>query len=361
MFIEKGVCNLRTLLGIKLKEEIFKKRNLIMLLIIPLVITYISWFLNDNSRDSFKVYNVAIIDYDRTEYSSDLIKRIKEYKEIELAIEEDLEDSIRSLAKGKYDVVYEIKKGYEKNILDGDFYDVLVSHKEVNSTAVKWLNDQISLLVVRDWLYVDTFNSVSSLDSNLTKEEFKEKFEENIAKNKILSLEIHKTNAVENISEEEQELTGNYIFKFLWSSIILFFIISFGKKLIDDREKGIILRFELSGLSKTKYYITNFILSLLSSVVPYTISYFIIVYIGYQDMISFFMDIILTIIYIAITWIIIMLIGLIFKSKKSYNLASQIFLLVSMIFGTGLLNKMSIMISHISYFFPLEWYIKLTS
>jgi len=303
------------------------------------------------------MYSVGIIDYDKTEFSSSLIKKMKEYSEIELVIEENLEQSMKKLARGKYDVVYEVKEGYQNKILSGEFYDILVSHKEVNSIAVKWINDQISLLVVRDWLYVDAFSRIRSLDPSFKEIEFKQKFEAAMADNKILSLEIHKINEEEGVSRRDEESMGSYIFKVLWGSIMLFFVISFGKKIVDDREKGIIVRLELSGLARTEYYITNSILPLLSSIIPFTVSYILMGYFNFKNIGVFFMDMLLTIMYIIITWIFILLIGFIFNSKKSYNLASQVFLLVSIILGTGLLEGMSQIIKYISWIFPFKWYI----
>ncbi len=340
---------------------ISSKRNIVMLLIIPLVITYICTYLDDESRDSLKVYNAAVIDYDKTERSSTLIEKIKGYNEIELSTEENLEESIKKLVRGKYDVVYEIKDGYEDKILNGEFTDILVSHKEVNSTAIRWLNDQISLLVVRNWLYVDALNRVRSLDSDYSEVEFNEKFEAAMADNKILSLKIHEISNKENVLGEDREPIGSYTFKLLWASIILFFVMGFGKKIIDDKKRGIITRLELSGISKMKYYITNFIITLLSSIIPYTISYFLMGYINLNNISGFFMNILFTILYIIFTWIMILCLVFISDSKKSYSLASQVFLLVSIIAETGLLNSTSIISDYVSWIFPLKWYVEFIS
>ncbi|SHK33176.1 ABC transporter permease [Paramaledivibacter caminithermalis] len=346
---------MKTLLRIKIKEQFFKKSNIIMLLIIPLVIAYICICFNKETRDPSKVYSAAIIDHDKSEFSFSFINNMKEYREIDLYIQQDIEESLRRLSRGKYDVVYEIKDGFQSKILMGEFDDILISHKEVNSTAVKWLNDQVSLIVVRKWLYVDVLSRIHSLDPDFKEEEFKERFKEAMTNNKILSLKITNINNESGILEDS-ETKDNFVFKILWGTIIIFFIISFGKKTVDDRERGIITRLELCGLNKLQYYVTNLLLLMLNIMIPFTISYFIVGFFSLQSIISFINVILFTIFYTICTWLIIILIGLIFNSKKSYGLASQVYLLVSMILGSELLDGMSRLINYASWLFPIKWY-----
>lgn len=347
---------MRSFLSICIKEQLLKKRNLIMLLIIPLLITYICTYFENVSRAPSKVYNIGIIDHDKTELSSSLIMKIKEHNEISLSIEQDLDKSLKKLFRGKYDVVYEIKSGFQKKIQNREFDDILISHKEVNSTTVKWLNDQISLIVVRDWLYVDGLSRIRSLISDYNEEEYRQKFESVLADNKILSLKVHKISS-EEVKQEEKESKGSSAFKILWASIILFVLISFGKKVVEDREKGIIVRLALSGISKIKYYITGLIIQVINVIIPFVISYFMMCHFNIKTINGFFITLLLTIGYTISTTIIIIMIGYLFNTKRSYNFASQVFFLISIIFGTGLVSGMFKSIDFISWLLPLKWYI----
>lgn len=346
---------MRTLLCIKIKEQLLKKRNLIMLFIIPLVITFICTYLDTEARDPSKVYSVAIIDHDKSEFSSSLISNMKEYGEIELSNTEDLEDSLRRLARGKYDVVYEIKEGFQNKIVSREFDDILVSHKEVSSTAVKWLNDQVSLIVVRKWLYVDALSRIRNLDPNFREEEFKKRFEESMINNKILSLKIQNINN-ESYILDDNETNGVIAFKTLWASTIIFLIISFGKRIVDDREKGIIVRLELSGFKKLEYYISSLILVLLNTITPFIISYFMMGYFDFEGIMGFTITVLFTMVYIICTWLVVLFIGFVFSSKKSYSFASQVYLLISIILGTGLLVGMYKVLDNISWLLPVKWY-----
>ena len=64
-----------------------------MLLVIPIIISFICIYFEHDSRDTTKVYNVCIIDHDRTEMSTSLIEKIKNINEISLFVEHDLEKS----------------------------------------------------------------------------------------------------------------------------------------------------------------------------------------------------------------------------------------------------------------------------
>lgn len=345
-----------SLLSIKIKEQLHKKRNLVMLLIIPLLITYICTYLDNEAKNPSKVYSVAVIDHDKTEYSSSLIANMSEYSEIELSILEDLDKSLRRLARGKYDVVYEIKEGFQDKILSREIDDILISHKEVNSTAVKWLNDQISLIVVRKWLYEDALSRIRNLNPDFSEEEFRQRFDEYAIDNKILSLKVHNINNEKSILEVNR-VRDVFPYKVLWASIIIFFVIGFGKKLVDDREKGIIVRLELSGLTRLKYYITSLVLTLLNIIPLFIISYFMMGYFSHKSILNFIIAILSTIIYASCTWLIVLFIGFIFSSKKSYSFASQVYLLISIILGTGLFDGMYKVIDNVSWLFPLKWYI----
>lgn len=347
---------MRALLSIKIKNQLHKKRNLVMLLIIPLVITYICTYIDKEARDPSKVYNVAIIDRDVTELSSSLVRKMEEYSEIELFKEKELEDSLRKLARGKYDVVYEIREGLQRKIQNGEFDDTLTAHKEVNSTAVKWLNDQISLMVVKEWLYLDVFNIIQNLDIEFSEEDFRKKIEESMSSNKILTLDIERIDEGEDEMEVSKTSKAWTSFKILWASIIIFIVISFGKGVVDDRERGIITRLELSGLCKTKYHAVGLIIQIFWIIIPFAISFLILSYFTCERSTGFFFNLLITIFYTIVIWSLIILIGYIFSSKRSYNFASQGFLLISIIFGTEFLSGAIKLIDYLSWIFPIKWY-----
>lgn len=346
------------LLNIKMKSEFFKKKNLVMLIIIPILIAFLCTYLNKQTNDRSGLYSVAIIDYDETQLSSSLIEKMKGYDEIELFVEDDLDKSLRRLLRGSYDVVYEIKKGFQNKITNGEYNDVLVSHKEVNSTTVKWLNDQISLVVIRNWLYTDALSRVRTLDVNFNEDDFKSKFEEALADSKILSMEIKKISRGKKALEENKDSMGGNAFKILWAGIILFVLVGFGKKVVDEREKGIITRHQLSGINKIKYYSTDLIIQILSVVIPFSFSYLSFNYLNDKGMSGFSIGLLLiTITYTILTWIIVLMLGIIFHSKKGYNFASQVFLLASIILGSGLLDGTYRLLDYASWFFPIKWFI----
>ncbi|MCT4565716.1 MAG: ABC transporter permease [Maledivibacter sp.] len=347
---------MNALLKMKIRNEFLTKRNLLMIFIIPLLISFICTYIDGETRSPSKVYSIAIIDHDKTDLSASLIDDIKGYDEIELSIEKDLEKSLRRLSRGKYDAVYEIKEGFHNNIMNRKFDDTLISHKESNSTAVKWINDQISLIVVRKWLYVDAFSRIRDLDSDFNEEEFRKRFEESIDNNRILSLRIEDINNGKGLLTDN-ETKGEIAFKGLWASTIIFLIISFGKMIVDDREKRIIMRLELCGLRKIEYYVSSLILVLLNIIPGFIVSYFTMGYFEQQGIYGFVITVLVTVFYSLCTWLIVVLIGFGFSSKKSYSLASQVYLLISIILGSGLLNGIHRLADYASWILPIKWYI----
>lgn len=346
---------MEVLLRIRTRNQFLKKRNLIMICIIPLLIAFICTYVDKEARNPSKVYSVAIIDHDKTQFSASLVENMKEYDEIELYIHQNLEKSLRILARGKYDVVYEIKDGFQNKIMNREFDEILISHKEINSTAVKWLNDQISLIVVRKWLYVDAFSRIHNLNPDFKEEEFKQRFEESMINNKILSLKIQNISSDTSVLQNS-ESKGIIAFKALWSSTIIFLIISFGKMIVDDREKKIIIRLELSGLRKIEYYISSLVLVLLNIIPAFIISYFIMGYFKIQGMGGFVITVLFNVFYIFCTWLIVVFMGVVFSTKKSYSFASQVYLLISIILGSGLLDRMYRLVDYASWLLPIRWY-----
>ncbi|WDV47473.1 ABC transporter permease [Clostridiaceae bacterium M8S5] len=338
------------LLKYKFKNNLLSRTNILTTIIMIIVIISICGIIK-SYQTSTLLYKVAVIDNDNTPTSSELIDDIIAYKQIDVTIEEDKEKSMIKLSRGNYDVVYEIKDGFEDKIKKGKFDNILVANKESTSLGVKWVNDKVSLIVLRRWMFSDIYKRIQKVSKDYDREKLEQRFLEDSDKT-ILDVIIHNVNdgKVVEIKNDDKK-----IYKIIWASVILFIIINIGKEIIDDRNNGVITRLEFAGINKIQYYSSYIIYIVIDIIVPFIITYFTLGY--FTSINSFVIDIFITLMYICSTWIILIIITKLFKTKKGYILCLQLYFLISIILGTGILNQAFKLVDNISKFIPMYWYI----
>lgn len=340
------------LLKYKFKSQLISKSNIMALILISVAILAICSVFKE-WHDSKTLFDIAIIDYDNTDMSKDLIDNIKNNKQVNLIVEDDIDKSMRLLSRGKYDVVYEIKKGFQNKLENGEFSNILVANKEVDSTAVKWINDRVSLIVVRSWMLKDIEDRIKKITPDYNMDELRDLFY-NSRENNILDVKIH---SVKNVNIENTSDNSKHIFTIIWGITILFMIINRCKGIVDDNSRGVISRLSFAGIGKLKYYSAYIIASYINIIIPYTITYLILG--NYQSIKQFIVALVSTIVYICCTWIVMIIISRLFTTKKSYMLACQMLFLMSIILGTEMISSIFKFTNVLSKFIPMTWYVKL--
>lgn len=341
------------ILKYRIKAIMTNKIYISIFLAISISLGMISLFIETNSTDK-QVFNISIIDEDETKLSKDLIESITKNLRININIDTNIDKSMVKLIKGKYDAIYQIKEGYEKNLIDKNIKDLIVVHKNVEAVNIDWLSDQIAIMSLKEWIYYDMFDRISLVDDRYTMEKFKEDYSESLESEKIFFL-----NKI-NIRKDNNDVDVKDIplfFNQIWGYAILVFLIVYGKSLIVDLKSGIIDRYEFSGISRTKYYVLDMIIKLVTLFIPYLLSILIVSFALKLGIIVIIRHLLYTLIYIMVSWCIVMLIGRLFKDFKGYAFSCQVFILLSVFYG--LVKPTGGVIAIVGKLLPITWYFNL--
>lgn len=352
------------LLRYKFRNKLFCKTNFISTIIIVVFVIILCNIIKD-FQNTTSLYSVAIIDYDKSKLSKKLINDITLYKQINVTIEKDIKKSKTKLSRKIYDVVYEIKEGFQQKLENNNYDKVIKVHSQSYATEVKWINDRISLLILKEWMFNDILDRVKKVDNNFDKSKLEKIYKEN--NNKLLDVKIHyikneidNNNYNKNVMNNQKSLL-NYrentkVFRIIWASIILFILIKIGKEIIEDRKSRIVIILEFSNISKITYYMSYLLFSIVKILISYILTYCMLGF--FNNFSTFITSIFNTVIYIVLTYIIVIFTTIIIKSKKGYVIFLQLFFLVSIVLSCEIINMLLSTTNTISKLIPMYWYIK---
>ncbi|MCD5414699.1 MAG: ABC transporter permease [Clostridiales bacterium] len=343
---------------IKLKYNLFSYKNLILYLVLVTIISFFSIHISNEEMAEDFLYTVAIVDYDESALSSSFIKELKTSPSIETIVLEDIEGAIQRLTRGNYDVVYEINEGFEEEILAGNFEDIITLHKEIDSLAVAWINDQISIRIVREWIFQDMLLRLNKLDADFDVEALRQEFEKRQEENTLVRINEIIVAGRGTIEEQNINANSKYSFKLMWGVFILYSLMGIGKNMITEKEKGIIKRLGLSNMTVFKYQLNYFVIGLVNVLIPFVISSMIVLNYDIFNLEETAFLIIATILYSIITWFTVMLLIKLTKTKRTYILASQLFLISNILLGSGIIYNLFIVLDILSWAMPLRWYVQ---
>jgi len=343
---------MRNFILIKLKNNLFNYKNLILYLVLITTISFLSIHINNEEMAEDFLYTVAIVDYDESALSSSFIKELKASPSIEVIVLEDIDGATQRLTRGNYDVVYEINKGFEVEILSGNFKDIITLHKEIDSLSVAWINDQISIQIVREWIFQDMLLRLNKLDVDFDVDVLREEFEQRQEESTLVRINEIIVAGRGTIEEKNTNHNSKYAFKLMWGVFILYSLIGIGKNIITEKEKGIIKRLELSSMTVFKYQLSYFIIGLVNVLIPFAISSIIVFNYDIFNLEETIFLIIATVLYSIITWFTVILLIKLTKTKRTYILTSQLFLIANILLGSGIIYNLFIGAM------PLRWYVQ---
>lgn len=351
---------MRNFILIKLKNNLFNYKNLILYLVLITTISFLSIHINNEEMAEDFLYTVAIIDYDESELSSSFIKELKASPSIEVIVLENIDGAIQRLTRGSYDVVYEINRGFEEDILAGNFEDVITLHKEIDSLAVAWINDQISIQIVREWIFQDMLLRLNKLDVDFDVKTLREGFEQRQEESTLVKINEIVVAGGGMIKEKNTKHNSKYAFKLMWGVFILYSLISIGKNIITEKEKGIVKRLEISNMTVFRYQLSYFIIGLVNTLIPFIISSIIVLNYNIFNLGETIFLIIDTVLYSIVTWFAVILLIKLTKTKRTYILTSQLFLIANILLGSGIIYNLFIVSDVLSWAMPLRWYVQNT-
>lgn len=347
---------MRDFVLIKLKHHLCDYKSLLLYLVVILAISFLSIYIHSEEMEKDFLYTVAIIDNDDTELSRQFIKELKTSPSIKTVSLEDARGAIQRLTRGNYDVVYEINSGFEKEILSGNFEGIITMHKEIGSLAVAWINDQISIRIIREWIFQDMKVRLKNVDAEFNVDSLRQEFTKSQEENTLVR--VNEIVMGDSSKIEEQSLSTNslYAFKLMWGIFILYSLLGVGKNMIVEKEKGIIIRLELATMSSKKYQISYFIIASVIVLIPFIISTVVVFKYGVLSHKQVLSVIVVTMIYSLLTWLSVLLLIRLTRMKKTYELGSQLFLIANILLGSGLIHRFFTVTDLLAWLMPLKWY-----
>ncbi|MGV8146139.1 MAG: ABC transporter permease [Alkaliphilus sp.] len=350
---------MRNFILIKLKYHMFDYKNLSICLLVILSISFLSIHIFNEEMEMDFLYTIAIVDNDNTELSRQFIQELKVSPSIEIIVLGDIYGAMQRLTRRQYDVVYEINRGFEKEILTGNFEDIITVHKEIDSLAVAWINDQISIRIVREWIFQDMLLRLNKMDADFDIETLRREFNQRQKENTLVRVNEIAVGSSNRIEEQNQNTNGIYAFKLMWGIFILYSLLGVGKNMITEKEKGIVKRLELSNMSAYKYQFSYFIIALVNVLIPFIISSIIVLNYGVLSYKEVLFLVVATILYSLITWLSVVLLIKLTRIKKTYVLVSQLFLIANIFLGSGIIHKFFIVTDILAWLMPLKWYVQI--
>jgi hypothetical protein len=334
---------------IQLKNKLFGRKNLLIFMAVILLSVGLTYIYHSVGEEN--IYKVGIIDYDQSETSMAFTQLLKNQDEIDLTLETAFDTAQRKLKRGDYHILYTIKNGFEETLMSGEYKDVLGYSKESSMQMTAWLNDFISLKVLKEWAYYDLYNLIDQRSSGqFTLEDYEKAYMENLDNNEIISLEIENLSIKEKPSGEEEK-----IFVSIVSIFMMLVTMSYGKEIISENQMNIVNRLKVSGISELKYLMIKGIILLIYLITILIISAIILIGLGVFKDFTLFKNILAFTCFIAINYMVIILFTKLLKEKGKYLLVTQGYILFSVLMSSDLFKGNLPLVNQVKGFFPLTY------
>lgn len=239
-------------LWIKIGHAIKTPRWWLMVLL-PLIIGLFWGLAGKLDEERGDSYYIGIVDYDQSQRSRSLIATLEAHPSLELIFYEDRASAARALSSKTVLQNYIILNGFQAHINDGVYNDLIEVASMIESPYSEWLNDQISVSVIREWLISDGYQRISDFDSAYPRALYEEAFKKYYAENELLIFnEIYRES---DGLQVDQPSTPYYVKGFSWAWCFYLFIACLGLTRQFYREKhiGLLTRLKLSGVSLYSY------------------------------------------------------------------------------------------------------------
>ena len=335
-------------LVIRLKNKLFGFKNIVISVLLIFLIVSLTYAYSISQKEV--IYNVGIVDEDKSITSNLFIEDLESHKEINLFVFENKIEAMKELKNGKLDIIYEMNLGFENKLKKGDYNDVLSYSKESTMKITSWLNDYIALKVIKNYVYFDIYNLINDkTEVNLDLNEYKKVYKKNYEDNSIIKLNIVDNEKSEYIIDDSKR-----IFVFIIGTIILYISMSYGKEIINEKDRNIIKRLDVSNISLVKYLFIKFIVLLVYLIIPIIISYLILINVNVLDVNGLVIDLIKLVAFMFINYFIVLLFIVFSKEKSKYMIFMQVYILVSMLISSNIFKGTFEFFNKVSLFFPLS-------
>lgn len=336
----------------RLKKDLFGVKNLLAMFGIFVILFFLVYGYFYTSENI--IYAVGVLDHDESDLSKDIVRGLKANEQIRLSLFESQETAKASLKSGSIDVLYEINEDFEKHLKAGNKDRLMKIHKESTMKITAWLNDLVSIRVLKTWAYYDIFNRINNTDNlNLSETDYESLYNEGYVDNQLIDLKI------EGIKEDvEIKSTLKVVFALVSGVLILLMTLFYGKNILHDRKNNIIRRLFVSGYSKALYYRTKVLILILFLLMPIMVAYTSFIFLGLFLMGNGLKNFFLLLSFMMITFIIFMLLGFWLDDEGQYLLVGQTYILLSILFSLQGVSDMFKIVSFVKWLFPLQYLVE---
>jgi ABC-type Na+ efflux pump permease subunit len=331
-----------------MKSRIFGLKNILTILGIIFFVVILTYVYSQSQNNV--IYNVAIMDNDSSISSMSFINDLKNNDEINLFIFSSKDKALDKVKQGNCDILYVINKGFENELKNGSYEGLISYNNESTMKITSWLNDYISLKVLKKWVYYDIYNLINeNFDGEYKELEYSKIYLNNYSDNEIIDLKIENLeNSTITINEDKK------IFILIFGIAIMYVIMSFGKEVINEKDNKIIKRLEVSNISILKYLVVKLLVLLIFLLIPFFCSYLILVSLKILLLQELIIDFIGIILFSIINYMVILLFVVIFKEKNKYVLFTEGYILISILMSSNIFKGTFHLVNKISVFFPLS-------
>lgn len=336
---------MRTLFLFQCKQMFRSKKTPILLLLLSLLLGCLPIFIEKSATDKTKIYSSAIIDNDHSKLSEQLIQDMQSYAQLRVDRCKKEDTALLGLHRGKYDVIYVIREGFEQELLHARMSNLLTAHAKVNTSSVKWVNDQISLRVMRMWSSQDLLKKIQEIRPNYTEDDYAVAYAKRKDSDTLLTLKVHSFDKDSSIIPTDHTVSTK-VFIHLWLYILLLLSMGSVRKNVEERQQGLIERLKFSGICACAYHLSSSILFLLSSTLPFILSLIILTLFSAENTAAvFILNPSFFITWCGLFLLIALLCRSVFlilaayaKTASSYMMAAQLTALLMLLGGTIWLN-----------------------
>jgi hypothetical protein len=200
-----------------------------------------------------QAYYVGLVDFDQSQRSEALFNALKEHPSLEVVQYKDRLSAMKGLSNKEVLQTYILLEGFEAKINEGLFDGVIEVASMIESPYSDWLNDQISLSVIREWLISDGYHRLVEFNPAYSRQLYEEAFEAYYSDHELLIFkEVYRDQqAIQGDGQDVPSyMTG---FLSLWCFYLLVACLWLVRKFYLDRHSQLIDRLRLSGIGLSTY------------------------------------------------------------------------------------------------------------
>lgn len=240
---------------LSLKAKMMLRSPLVIgLMVLSLLLGILGAFIVNTYESQQTSYAIGIVDMDHTSASNKFIEALEKHPSLSVHLYKDRQSANKALSRKEILQKYVLLKGFQTAISSGQYNHIIEVSSMIKSPFSPWLNDQVSVGVIREWVMSDGYKRLLSIDPNYSRTDFTQRFNAYDAENELLFFTVIESNSTRRVLEEGS--LPFYIQALLWgwSGVLLLMSLIFMRQLYIEKQMNISRRLQLSGINPYYYH-----------------------------------------------------------------------------------------------------------